>query len=452
MNTTTLNDGMASLYSGLQGVGPTGPAMRVGGAAYTAIYTDLYHRDFMAEQVVNVPAKDATRAWRQWQTDADKITKLENEERRLRVRDTVCRAFITARLQGGAAIIIHDGTPADRMSEPFDAKRVRRGQLKALIVAGRKEIIPKIAGPDGYVDEPGAHYQLPVMWEYRPTKTMGVQARDIHHSRLVFITPNDPIPGEAAHEWWWGDSVLEPMYDLIVQSSDSRRYTAHLIKNANNDVLQITGLGSKVQSPEGESQVLKYGALINRGKSVMDLTMIDKDDEYTRAAYSFAGLTDAVEMQHYLIAAAADIPITRMLGRSPGGLNATGEGDMGNYRQMLGSLQESRLTPALEELDVALIRSALGTNPRALWYEWRTPDLRSEKEKVENSEKRAKTFETWVRTGVVPSEVMEGIAEATLTEHGDLPGAEQSYLEWREAGEPEPEPESVEDPEPEPIA
>lgn len=444
-------DGLGSMVSSMAGFSGDASAAQIGASHRVPWYTYLYKSDWVAAKIVDVPANDATRAWRQWQTDADKITKLENEENRLRVRDTVRRALKSARMHGGSAIIIHDGTPADQMDQPFDPKKVKRGGLQALIVVGRNELKPELKGEAGYVNEPGHHYQMPELWNYQPVKSRGIQERQVHHSRIVFIPATDAIAGDTTEEWWWTDSVLCSVEDDIHNARKARESAAHLVKNANNDVLSIDNLSGKLGSSDGEAAVVKYGGLINRTKSSMNMTIIDKNDDYSREAYSFTGLTDTVLMEHQLLAAAADMPITRMLGTSPGGMNATGEHDMGNYRNMLGGIQESILSPAMAELDIAVIRSALGSAPKALWYEWRTPDLRSEKEKVENAEKRAKTFETWTRTGVVPSEVMEGIAEATLTEHGDLPGAEQSFLEWREAGEPEPEPEPEPAPEPEPT-
>jgi hypothetical protein len=49
----------------------------------------------------------------------------------------------------------------------------------------------------------------------------------------------------------------------------------------------------------------------------------------------------------------ADIPVTRLLGTSAKGLNATGEGDNDNYDEMVSARQETDLRPNLERLDAA---------------------------------------------------------------------------------------------------
>lgn len=62
------------------------------------------------------------------------------------------------------------------------------------------------------------------------------------------------------------------------------------------------------------------------------MQIIDKDDDFSTHQYTFSGLSD-VYQQFIMpdISGAAGIPVTRLFGRSPAGLNATGESDLQNY-------------------------------------------------------------------------------------------------------------------------
>src|SRR6185312_12636580 len=51
-----------------------------------------------------------------------------------------------------------------------------------------------------------------------------------------------------------------------------------------------------------------------------------------------------------VLSAASDIPATRFLGQSPGGLNATGDSDLENYYGRLEGEQEQTLKPQLMQL------------------------------------------------------------------------------------------------------
>ena len=68
------------------------------------------------------------------------------------------------------------------------------------------------------------------------------------------------------------------------------------------------------------------------------------------------------------MAGAAEIPATRLFGRSPQGLNATGEADMKNYYERVAQIQESMFRPALDRLLPVLFVSTLGFLPGHLDY------------------------------------------------------------------------------------
>ena len=63
------------------------------------------------------------------------------------------------------------------------------------------------------------------------------------------------------------------------------------------------------------------------------------------------------------MAGAAEIPATKLFGRSPQGLNATGESDLRNYYEMIAQLQERSLRPALEKLLPVMAISCWGEVP-----------------------------------------------------------------------------------------
>ena len=76
--------------------------------------------------------------------------------------------------------------------------------------------------------------------------------------------------------------------------------------------------------------------------------------------YSFAGLPEVYELFMMDLAGASEIPAARLFGRSPQGMNATGESDLKIYYEKIGQLQETYLRPALEKLLPVLEISAIG--------------------------------------------------------------------------------------------
>ena len=82
---------------------------------------------------------------------------------------------------------------------------------------------------------------------------------------------------------------------------------------------------------------------------------------------------DTLNTYLQIASGAADIPATRFLGQAPGGLNASGDADIRNYYDRLGGEQTTVLMPAMSVLDEVIIRSALGSRPPEIYYEWNSP-------------------------------------------------------------------------------
>ena len=83
-------------------------------------------------------------------------------------------------------------------------------------------------------------------------------------------------------------------------------------------------------------------------------------------SYSFAGLSDIYEAFMMDMAGAAEIPATKLFGRSPQGMNSTGEADLRNYYDMIAQMQERNLRPALEKLLPVMAISCWGYVPEDL--------------------------------------------------------------------------------------
>ena len=103
---------------------------------------------------------------------------------------------------------------------------------------------------------------------------------------------------------------------------------------------------------------------------MINAVVLDGEEEWQRIGVDFNGMPEILQMYLQIAAGAADIPVTRFVGMSPAGLNATGESDLANYYDRIHSDQELRLTPALEKLDIAIQRSALGKFDPDIFYEW----------------------------------------------------------------------------------
>ena len=104
----------------------------------------------------------------------------------------------------------------------------------------------------------------------------------------------------------------------------------------------------------------------NHFRTSYGLQLLNANDSMENLNYDFAGLPQIYEQCLLDMAGAAEIPATKLFGRSPQGMNATGESDMRNYYEVIASRQERDLRPVLEKLLPVMAMSCWGYVPEDL--------------------------------------------------------------------------------------
>nr|WP_231642992.1 anti-CBASS Acb1 family protein [Ralstonia syzygii] len=109
--------------------------------------------------------------------------------------------------------------------------------------------------------------------------------------------------------------------------------------------------------------------------------------------------------QYQLVAAAANVPATKLLGTSPKGFNATGEFEESSYHEELESIQAHDLTPLLDRHHLLVIRSEIapkfGVEPFATTVAWNPLDSMTAKERAEVNKMEAETGAILVQSGAI---------------------------------------------------
>ncbi|MGY2049582.1 DUF1073 domain-containing protein [Methylobacterium sp. JK268] len=413
-----LADRLAHLVTGLGGPRDKGAGHRHVHVPRSRQDLDAAYRDnWLARKIVDIVPFDMLREWRAWQAAPAEVAALEAAETRLRLRECLLKALRLARLHGGAALLIGDG--AQDPSRPLHPETVGRGGLRYLHVLSRDALQAGAVSTDPlspWFGEPAA-YTLP-----------GGQV--VHPSRIVrLIGAALPVDtGEA-----FGDSVLQALLDAVDQATAAAAHIAAMLPEAKQDVISVPGLSQALASEEGTRRLTERFGYAAAMKSMFGLLLLEGDgrspegERYQQKQLSFAGLPEVARLFLQTAAGAADIPVTRLLGQSPAGLDATGDSDLRNYYDHVAARQAVELTPALARLDALLLRDALGRSAPEVWYAWR-PLLRdSEREKAEIGRLRAETAATLAREALAPRDVLAAGVEGWLVNADLFPGIEAAY-------------------------
>ena len=390
-----------------------------------------YRGSGLLRKIIQIPALDMVREWRDWKLDADDVVKIEAEEKRLGLREKVRAAEVLRGLGGGALIL---GLPGDPSQPAPDT--ISPGQLLFVNVVSRWHLSFSQMQDDARL--PG--YGEPMMWQLN---TGGAAMMNIHPSRVVPFRADTTAMLAALtvgrDDAFWGESRVAQVLDAVKDSDAARGAFASLLHKARLTRIGIPGLSALVAAPGGEEAVSARLSVIALAESIHNASVYDSGTDGTNAekiddvTYSFAGAKDILSAYAEFVAAISDIPATRLLGRAPEGMNASGDSQQQDWRKRIRAMQTLELAPCLERIDPYLVQSATGARPDAgAWFDFSPLDNPSEKDDADRFAVQVGAIEKLVNMGIMPERALAKGAQSLLIEEGYLPGLEAALDEISE--------------------
>ena len=327
--------------------------------------TAAYRESWLAKRIIDMPAEDMTRAWYSLSTSMDpgSLHALSRLEARHSVKQELTNAIRWARLYGGSLALMVIRGEEDQLDRPLDTSLLLPGCFQGLLVLDRAQGIQPSYELVSNLDDPD--FGLPAYY------TVDLEMEDqhsvrIHHSRVLRFVGRELPRLETIRENYWGASELEHIWDELMKRSAASANIAQLIFQANITTLKMGDFGEVLAAGTDlqRQQVRDAIAQENRFRTSYGLQLLSKEDTMETHPYTFAGLSDIYELFMLDMAGAAEIPATKLFGRSPSGLNATGEGDLRNYYEAIAQMQERILRPALDKLLPVMAISCWGFAPQ----------------------------------------------------------------------------------------
>jgi phage-related protein (TIGR01555 family) len=345
-----------------------------------------YQTNWLARQIVDVPAEDMTREWRTIKCEA--ADDIRAEEDRLQVPMMVNNATTWARLYGGGGILMITGQD---LSKPLKVNRIKKGGLQRLIAFDRYDLNAFTINTWDVLAE---NYLQPEFY------TINSGAQQIHWTHIARFNGARLPRRQMAQTQGWGDSELRKCLDDIMDIVAAKEGIAELMQEANVDVLTRQGLADELASDQDEAITNRY-ALFGQMKSIVRLSLLDGDEKLERMTLNLSGVAPVLETFMTWISGAADIPVTRLFGTSAKGMNATGEGDLTNYYNSIRAKQLTQIDPGMRTLDEVLVRSALGTFPTDYNYVWNPLAQMNELQAAQARKANADTDIAYLDAGVI---------------------------------------------------
>jgi phage-related protein (TIGR01555 family) len=344
----------------------------------------LYRNHWIAGQIVDIPVDDMVKSWPRLSSDIapEDLTKIDQVIRDTQTKPKISMAMKWGRLFGGAgALIVIDGHE-DKLDKPLDIDDVGLGSYRGLIPFDRWVGVQPTAEVSSDITNP-LGFNLPEF--YTVQSPTGGQSFRVHASRLLrFVGPEVPTPEYQAQQYW-GISVLERVYEELRKRDNMSwnilglTYRAQLI-GINFDQLAQALSGAGMSQPALQAFYQRMEAF-NQVMSNQSLIMLPKDGQMHTTNYSFTGTADVYAQFQMDIAGAAQIPVTRLFGRTITGLGQSNDSDERIYEQRIAMYQDSSLRPQLDRLYRVITMSELGRVPDDLDLIFPSVRVLDEKEK-----------------------------------------------------------------------
>jgi hypothetical protein len=198
----------------------------------------------------------------------------------------------------------------------------------------------------------------------------------VHYSRVIRLDGVDLPYYQRFAENLWGQSVLERLWDRLLAFDSTTQGAAQLVYKAHLRTYSVDGLREIIaaggQARQGLVAQIDFTRLMQSNEGI---TLMDAKDKFEAHTYTFSGLDTVLLQFAQQLSGALQIPLTRLFGQSPAGLNSTGESDMRNYYDGIMQQQERRLRAPLARMLHLTWRSIFGQdvppgtnfNFRPLW-------------------------------------------------------------------------------------
>ncbi len=403
---------------------------------------NMYGGSWLAGKIIDIPVDDMTRMgwtrkWDGYDKDQDSVKKVQDAEELFGVYAKVTSQAKWGRLYSEAYLV--PVIRGQRLDEPLILDAIKPGMLQNFLEFDCYEVTPNTT-LDENPESPNAKYPVSYRWNQK--------GLDIHWTRLIKFGGRDLPYRVKAQQQYRGDSILRRICEVVTNYDQAENGVASLILEAKVDVLAMKNLAKHLAETGGEAKVQRQIQLALLMKSIWNALVIDagtgatdSGDKFDHKQVSFANLDKILDRLGQSVAGAADIPMTRLFGMSPGGQNATGESDDNNYDDHIAALQRTQLKPILMRIDQILVRSTLGEMPKNYDLAFNPLKQMDPKDEAEIRKLNAETDHIYLDDSVIT----ENMAARELKARGTYRAMEDAdvdltndVIEPEEPEEPEP--------------
>ncbi len=327
----------------------------------------------------DVIAREATREWISLSTHnpadqaassipsdpAARLHALEVEMKRLNIRELLHQQILDSLLYGIGHIWLNmAGTPRTTYGQtlplPLTPNGVRKGTL-----AGLKTIEPVWTTPNAY------NADSPLQDDYYRPRNWWVQGCLVHRDRLISMVPYGVSDLFKPSFNFGGMSLTQQLRPYVHNFLRTRNSISNITANFSKLVLK-TDMGGLMATGTGEeadptTSITGRASFMQKISEGQDIIVADRQNEdVSIVATPLAGLADLQAQSMEAMASIPGIPLVKLFGITPNGLNASSAGEIRVFYDEIAAFQEAHMRPVLNRLLTLLQLNLWGETDPAL--------------------------------------------------------------------------------------
>lgn len=278
--------------------------------------------------------------------------------------------------------------------KPFNPDGITPNSYKGIVQVDPYWCVPQL-DMESASDPTSVHFYEPTWWT--------INGRKYHRSHLCIFRNSEP------------PDVLKPMYNYggvsVPQKIMERVYAAERTANEGPQLAMTkrtlvwkTDVAQLLANQETFAQHMENWV---RARDNYGVKLVDIEDTMEQFDTALSDLDETIMTQFQLVAAASNVPATKLLGTTPKGFNSSGDYEESSYHEELEAIQANDLDAFLERHYTLLMRSyfeprrKLQPGSLKIHCDWAPVDSPTAEEYATINKTRAETDNLLVTMGAI---------------------------------------------------
>lgn len=381
----------------------------------------------------NMPGEDAIRnGFEVTSNDGEEINAdVFNQIRKLDIKYQLTKnlvEFITKGRIFGVRIAIFkiESEDKDFYEKPFNLDGVKANSYKGISQIDPYWITPELDFTAA-ADPAAIDFYEPTWWR--------VNGKRYHRTHLI-IYRNGYLPDVLKPTYFYGGiPVPQQIYERVYCAERTANEAPQLALTKRSTIIHVDLSQAIAKQHKFEERMQNWAYF----RDNYGIKVLGKEETAEQFDTSLADLNEAIMTQYQIVAAASNIPATKLLGTQPKGFNSTGEYEEASYHEFLKSVQTEDLTPLIERHHQLLIKSELQSDISTT-IKWNPLDEMTAEEKANMNKLKADTGLVLQQAGAIdgederqrvindPDSGYNGMEDEMKEDYEELPEVEKSEI------------------------